>query len=109
MNSIKVLSIDWDYFVDCPIDFKVDNFPDGGNEELPEFALDQVWMTRYGQCSKLKDVKMDTSEMAKLRMMLKKIVNQSTLSSWKSYTSWWKSILYKSIGILVCLSSSKYL
>lgn len=78
MNSIKVLSIDWDYFVDCPIDFKAANFPDGGNENLPEFVLDQVWMTRYGQCSKLKDVKMDISEMAKLRMMLKKIVNQYT-------------------------------
>lgn len=79
MNSIKVLSIDWDYFVDCPIDFKMKNFPDGGNENLPEFVLDQIWMTRYGQCSELKDVKTDTSELLKLRMLLKHAINQNTM------------------------------
>ena len=78
INSIKVLSIDWDYFADCPIGFKVNNFPDGGNENLPEFVLDQIWVTKYGQCSELKDVKMDTSEMIRLRMTLKSIVNQHT-------------------------------
>ena len=79
MAAFKVLSIDWDYFVDCPIDFKMTNFPDGGNENLPDSILDQVWMTRYGQCSKLKDVKLDTKELVKLRILLKNIVFPTTM------------------------------
>lgn len=78
MNSIKVLSIDWDYFVDCPIDFKVENFPDGGNENLSEWVLDAIWVNRYAQCRKLKDVDEDTKELIKLRIMLKQVVNQYT-------------------------------
>lgn len=79
MSVIKALSIDWDYFADCPVDFRVSEFPDGGNEDLPEVVLDQVWMTRYGQCSKLKDVKVDTSELVKLRMLLKSIISPYTV------------------------------
>ena len=79
MAAFKVLSIDWDYFVDCPIDFKMKHFPDGGNENLPEPILDQVWMLRYGQCSTLKDVNVDICELVKLRMLLKAIVTPYTM------------------------------
>ena len=78
MNSIKVLSIDWDYFVDCPIEFKMANFPDGGNENLSDHILDYTWVSRYGQCSKLKDVKVDDREMVALVMLLKKVITQHT-------------------------------
>lgn len=78
MSSIKVLSIDWDYFIDCSINFKQSYFPDGGNENLPEQILDQIWMTRYSQCSKLKDIKVDMPEVIKLRRLLKKAINPYT-------------------------------
>ena len=76
MTPNRVLSIDWDYFIDAPIDFKASNFPDGGNENLPEYVLDAIWMSRYGQCAEIQKVKEDTSELVKLRILLKKIINK---------------------------------
>lgn len=78
MVSSKVLSIDWDYFVDTSIDFKTSNFPDGGNENLPESILDAIWVTRYGQCDKMQGIKEDTKELVKLRMLLKRVANPYT-------------------------------
>lgn len=78
MTSSKVLSIDWDYFVDASIDFKTLNFPDGGNENLPSSILDSVWMSRYGQSRELHKIKEDSKELIKLRILLKNSINPHT-------------------------------
>jgi len=42
-----ILSIDWDYFIDATLDQRMEYFPDGGNEELPDYLLFQIWVNRY--------------------------------------------------------------
>lgn len=41
------LSIDWDYFIDATANERAMMFPDGGNENLPDFLLNIIWITRY--------------------------------------------------------------
>lgn len=41
------LSIDWDYFIDATAYERAMMFPDGGNENLPDFLLDLIWISRY--------------------------------------------------------------
>lgn len=43
----RILSIDWDYFVDCSANDRFNYFPDGGNEDLPYEIQDLVWNIRY--------------------------------------------------------------
>ena len=33
--TLKVLSVDWDYFVNAEMDQRVKYFPDGGSEDIP--------------------------------------------------------------------------
>lgn len=47
--TFKALSVDWDYFVNCDAGFRYSQFPDGGNENLPQSVLDAVWQSRYAQ------------------------------------------------------------
>lgn len=77
MQPIRVLSIDWDYFIDASNDFRMSHFPDGGTENLPAKMLDLVWISRYGYKG-LEQVKVDTSELLKLRELLRKIIKPYT-------------------------------
>ena len=47
MKKLKVLSIDWDYFIDCSAYDRADLFPDGGNENLPAEISNMIWGSRY--------------------------------------------------------------
>lgn len=44
---MKVLSIDWDYFVNASCDDRLVYFPDGGNENMCEMLQNIVWGSRY--------------------------------------------------------------
>ena len=44
---MKVLSIDWDYFIDASCDDRIMYFPDGGNENMCEMLQNIVWGSRY--------------------------------------------------------------
>lgn len=44
---MKVLSIDWDYFIDASANERATLFPDGGNEEIPPFLRNIIWATHY--------------------------------------------------------------
>ena len=45
---MNVLSIDWDYFVDCTNTERADMFPDGGSEEIGISTSTFIWGMRYG-------------------------------------------------------------
>ena len=46
---IKVLSIDWDFFIDATLNQRMGWFPDGGNENLPQPLLNYIWISRYSE------------------------------------------------------------
>ena len=48
MKPVKVLSIDWDYFIKATANEREFMFPDGGNEDLPESVQNSVWASHYG-------------------------------------------------------------
>lgn len=44
---MKILSIDWDYFIDASLTQRMTMFPDGGTEHVPLFVQDIIWATHY--------------------------------------------------------------
>jgi len=44
---MRVLSLDWDYFLDTTLEERVTQFPDSGNENLGNIVSNMVWTTRY--------------------------------------------------------------
>ena len=55
MKPIKVLSIDWDYFVDVTAEQRVLIFPDG-HEHFGVNIYNTVWMNKYAECAELEDL-----------------------------------------------------
>lgn len=47
MKTLKVLSIDWDYFINATAEERYSLFPDGGNEDIPYYIQDIIWTTHY--------------------------------------------------------------
>lgn len=47
MSVLRVLSVDWDFFVDAAMSVRMSEFPDGGNENLPSQVRNVVWAGRY--------------------------------------------------------------
>lgn len=52
---INILSVDWDYFVDCTEDERYTMFPDGGNENIDMSLSTMLWSTHYLDTKRLKD------------------------------------------------------
>lgn len=48
---MNVLSIDWDYFIDCTQDEICFLFPDGGNENIGIQLSNQIWAMHYAKSS----------------------------------------------------------
>lgn len=44
---MKILSIDWDYFIDATMSQRMSMFPDGGNENLPAYIANILWVSHY--------------------------------------------------------------
>lgn len=47
MSRLKILSIDWDYFINATAEERYTLFPDGGNENIPYYIQDIIWTTHY--------------------------------------------------------------
>lgn len=47
LKPLKVLSIDWDYFIDATETQRLMLFPDGGNENLGIKLTTNIWTTHY--------------------------------------------------------------
>lgn len=52
----RILSLDWDYFVNTDADTRAFHFPDGGNENLPENVLDLCWSIRYADNPSIEEI-----------------------------------------------------
>jgi hypothetical protein len=58
-KSLKILSIDWDYFIDATLEQRVALFPDG-NDRLGNEINKIVWQTRYGsEGEELSSIRLD--------------------------------------------------
>lgn len=70
---MRVLSIDWDYFMNTSRDVRISQFPDGGNEKLSAFS-DLAWASRYAQ-SKIQGVDISTIKLREKQLdKVRKIV-----------------------------------
>ena len=73
---MKILSIDWDYFVKCSEEYRALFFPDGGNENIGIALATFIWGSRYAAADlrnkSIEDVKVDEVELDKLRKILDK-------------------------------------
>jgi hypothetical protein len=54
-STVRVLSVDWDYFVDASEEERVYLFPDGGNEGISGSISDIVWSSRYADSKRCID------------------------------------------------------
>jgi hypothetical protein len=73
--TLKVLSVDWDYFVNAEMDPRVKYFPDGGSEDIPTDIQDFIWTMRYTQYKdELLSIKSDRSQL----FLFNKILNNSS-------------------------------
>ena len=71
VEPVKVLSIDWDYFIKATADEREFMFPDGGNENLPESVQSTVWASYYGNPQySLESIKVDKEALKMLRFLL---------------------------------------
>lgn len=74
---MKILSIDWDYFMNCSIGDRLTYFPDGGNENIGIAMSNLIWSARYAfaKCTdfNLSSIKTRSSELD----FLKKIVDKN--------------------------------
>ena len=71
MEPLKVLSIDWDFFIAATNEERGYMFPDGGNENLTSYIQNVVWASHYGNLSyDLKKVNVDREALKKIRFVL---------------------------------------
>lgn len=50
---LNVLSVDWDYFMDCNSDTIAYQFPDGGNESIGLSLSNSIWATKYADSERV--------------------------------------------------------
>ena len=74
-ERLNVLSIDWDYFINASIGERLELFPDGGNENLPDGLGQLIWSGRYID-GRLNNIKTDTKAIRRLKKCIR---NQSLL------------------------------
>lgn len=69
---MKILSIDWDYFINCSASDRAVLFPDGGNERLGIAMSTYVWASRYGYEERLEKIKSRSQDIDKLKKIIEK-------------------------------------
>lgn len=74
-KTARFLSVDWDYFFNCPEAYKMRHFPDTPNENYPEVIQDVIWSSHYNPVSELDEVKVKFAEIYTLAHLLKDIGN----------------------------------
>lgn len=79
MEPLKVLSIDWDYFIKATNDERSIMFPDGGNENLSPYIQNVIWTSHYGSPAyNLEKIGVDREALKKIRFVLN---NQRNIKS----------------------------
>ena len=67
---MRILSIDWDYFMNCSDEFRALNFPDGGNERIGSALSTWIWGSRYGFNPEIEKVKLLESDLDAVKKLL---------------------------------------
>lgn len=75
---MRVLSVDWDYFINATLEQRLMMFPDGGNEKLPDSISDTIWAARYAEHKELSKIGLDKSGYNKLKKIIKRYCNSDT-------------------------------
>lgn len=75
---MRVLSVDWDYFINATLEQRLVMFPDGGNEKLPDSISDTIWAARYAEHKELSKIGLDKSGYNKLKKIIKRYCNHDT-------------------------------
>lgn len=71
VEPLKVLSIDWDYFIKATNDERSIMFPDGGNENLSPYIQNVIWTSHYGSPAyNLEKIGVDREALKKIRFVL---------------------------------------
>lgn len=78
MKPLRVLSIDWDYFIKATAGERMEMFPDGGNENIPDFLGNIIWSSRYAQNTKLGDIAVDFEALDILKSYANRFVPKET-------------------------------
>ena len=78
MRVLRVLSVDWDYFIEATMEQRWLMFPDGGNEKLPPALSDTIWAARYAEHDELTKINLDKSGYNTLKKIIKKLCNSQT-------------------------------
>lgn len=78
MKRLKVLSIDWDYFIDATAGERAVMFPDGGNENLSAAICNYIWAVRYVDNEKLAEVPLDGAALGRVKNLLKSTIGKGT-------------------------------
>jgi len=73
---MRVLSLDWDYFIDATADERGALFPDGGNENMPYGIQNIIWNSHYmshnnPELIQLKNIGIKQGELTALYRLLK--------------------------------------
>lgn len=84
---MKILSIDWDYFIGATALERAALMPDGGNENIPQAFQNAIWVSHYipdanpvikGCRRSLKDIPIRRQELIDLRTLLAATVTKKT-------------------------------
>lgn len=76
-KPLRVLSVDWDYFINATEYERFTMFPDGGNENLGNRLRNMIWSGRYATCPELSKITVDEGELENLQ----RVINHSPAAS----------------------------
>ena len=92
MKPFRVLSIDWDYLVKATMSERLEMFPDGGNENLPDGISKFVWATRYATYPQLRGIEVDCDALEALKDFISKNYGKSIVVE-DSHKGIWDAIV----------------
>lgn len=77
----RILSLDWDYFVNATAKQRALLFPDGGNENISYTLQDFIWNSRYSSSPEIKDISLLTEDYHKVECILANFVRKYLYSN----------------------------
>ena len=79
MATYRVLSIDWDYFIDASFEYRYTNFPDG--HVFGQYLESVIWSTHYAQTSGLTKVGVNTKALVKVKEYIMSRLNSGRIKA----------------------------
>lgn len=96
MKKVKrILSIDWDYFINATAIQRGMLFPDGGNENISYALQDFIWDSRYSGSPELKDIGILQDDYFTAHHILYQFMRRCTLNMANSYREMLVTVSHK--------------